>query len=152
MEDFVTWVDTSKLKRTIMQYNDEVCENLLRGVTPLLTFVSPNSSMISTFFELVWCPCKCYTRLHLPQPSRGCEQDGMSGPPPLRLDVPNEAESLLVSVFAPTFRFGVQDVYLLARMKRRLRFSKFFRVTFVASQSQSDGPQAFETKLARDLG
>lgn len=24
MEDFVTWVDTSKLKRTIMSYNDEV--------------------------------------------------------------------------------------------------------------------------------
>lgn len=24
MEDFVTWVDTSKLKRTIMRYNDEV--------------------------------------------------------------------------------------------------------------------------------
>lgn len=24
MEDFVTWVDTSKLKRTVMQYNDEV--------------------------------------------------------------------------------------------------------------------------------
>ena len=24
MEDFVTWVDTSKLKRTIMKYNDEV--------------------------------------------------------------------------------------------------------------------------------
>ncbi|PPQ63959.1 hypothetical protein CVT24_009082 [Panaeolus cyanescens] len=24
MEDFVTWVDTSKLKRTIMQYNDEL--------------------------------------------------------------------------------------------------------------------------------
>ena len=24
MEDFVTWVDTSKLKRTIMNYNDEV--------------------------------------------------------------------------------------------------------------------------------
>jgi hypothetical protein len=28
MEDFVTWVDTSKLKRTIMQYNDEVLFNL----------------------------------------------------------------------------------------------------------------------------
>lgn len=30
MEDFVTWVDTSKLKRTIMKYNDEVriCLNL----------------------------------------------------------------------------------------------------------------------------
>lgn len=25
MEDFVTWVDASKLKRTVMQYNDEVC-------------------------------------------------------------------------------------------------------------------------------
>lgn len=25
MEDFVTWVDTSKLKRTVMSYNDEVC-------------------------------------------------------------------------------------------------------------------------------
>lgn len=24
MEDFVTWVDTSKLKRTVMSYNDEV--------------------------------------------------------------------------------------------------------------------------------
>ena len=24
MEDFVTWVDTSKLKRTVMEYNDEV--------------------------------------------------------------------------------------------------------------------------------
>ncbi len=24
MEDFVTWVDTSKLKRTVMKYNDEV--------------------------------------------------------------------------------------------------------------------------------
>jgi hypothetical protein len=24
MEDFVTWVDTSKLKRTILAYNDEV--------------------------------------------------------------------------------------------------------------------------------
>lgn len=25
MEDFVTWVDTSKIKRTVMQYNNEVC-------------------------------------------------------------------------------------------------------------------------------
>jgi U3 small nucleolar ribonucleoprotein protein IMP3 len=25
MEDFVTWVDTSARKRTIMKYNDEVC-------------------------------------------------------------------------------------------------------------------------------
>jgi U3 small nucleolar ribonucleoprotein protein IMP3 len=24
MEDYVTWVDTSKLKRVVMQYNDEL--------------------------------------------------------------------------------------------------------------------------------
>jgi len=24
MEDFVTWVDSSKLKRTVMKYNDEL--------------------------------------------------------------------------------------------------------------------------------
>jgi hypothetical protein len=29
MEDFVTWVDTSELKRTIMRYNDEVRRLLL---------------------------------------------------------------------------------------------------------------------------
>lgn len=28
MEDYVTWVDTSKLKRTIMRYNDEVSDAL----------------------------------------------------------------------------------------------------------------------------
>ena len=27
MEDFVTWVDTSKLKRTVMRYNDEVSDS-----------------------------------------------------------------------------------------------------------------------------
>ena len=31
MEDFVTWVDTSKLKRTIMSYNDEVSLQGLQG-------------------------------------------------------------------------------------------------------------------------
>ena len=25
MEDFVTWVDTSKIKQKIMKYNDKVC-------------------------------------------------------------------------------------------------------------------------------
>ena len=30
MEDFVTWVDTSKLKRTIMTYNDEVSRKNVR--------------------------------------------------------------------------------------------------------------------------
>lgn len=33
MEDFVTWVDTSKLKRTVMSYNDEV-RFLLTRVDP----------------------------------------------------------------------------------------------------------------------
>ncbi len=32
MEDFVTWVDTSKLKRTIMRYNDEVSAYSCRPV------------------------------------------------------------------------------------------------------------------------
>ena len=32
MEDFVTWVDTSKLKRTIMQYNDEVRSRIFISV------------------------------------------------------------------------------------------------------------------------
>ncbi|KAJ3932157.1 MAG: hypothetical protein NXY57DRAFT_1004296 [Lentinula lateritia] len=33
MEDFVTWVDTSKLKRTIMTYNDEVREYLVYSLS-----------------------------------------------------------------------------------------------------------------------
>ena len=36
MEDFVTWVDTSKLKRTIMQYNDEVCFPVSRNFSRLI--------------------------------------------------------------------------------------------------------------------
>ena len=39
MEDFVTWVDTSKLKRTIMRYNDEVSSRLdLPDPVTLTTF------------------------------------------------------------------------------------------------------------------
>lgn len=48
MEDFVTWVDTSKLKRTIMQYNDEVRFNLFFfhcSLTPA------NSWTISIFYR-----------------------------------------------------------------------------------------------------
>ena len=48
MEDFVTWVDTSKLKRTVMAYNDEV--SLRIPSSPLL--ISP-SSTISTSCEPV---------------------------------------------------------------------------------------------------
>lgn len=45
MEDFVTWVDTSKLKRTIMKYNDEVSSfTLLIG-----TSNGTRSSTISIF-------------------------------------------------------------------------------------------------------
>jgi hypothetical protein len=39
MEDFVTWVDTSKLKRTIMAYNDEV-SNPTDGLIILTAFRS----------------------------------------------------------------------------------------------------------------
>jgi hypothetical protein len=37
MEDFVTWVDTSKLKRTIARYNDEV-RALYRGADETLIY------------------------------------------------------------------------------------------------------------------
>ncbi len=39
--------------------------------------------------------------------------------------VPNEAESLLVSVFAPTFRFDVQNVYL---PRENEKTSTFFEI------------------------
>ena len=48
MEDFVTWVDTSKLKRTIMQYNDEVCFNLFYFHCSL---TQVNSWTISIFYS-----------------------------------------------------------------------------------------------------
>ncbi len=47
MEDFVTWVDTSKLKRTILSYNDEVS-----GFSVLMMHLMVNntrSSMILIF-------------------------------------------------------------------------------------------------------
>lgn len=50
MEDFVTWVDTSKLKRTIMRYNDEV------GAVPACALYSGayrfRSSTTSTCYNL----------------------------------------------------------------------------------------------------
>lgn len=41
MEDYVTWVDTSKLKRTIMTYNDEV--------RSLIYIPLPTTVLIDTF-------------------------------------------------------------------------------------------------------
>lgn len=41
MEDFVTWVDTSKLKRTVARYNDEVCA-LLSGAGETLSAIWPS--------------------------------------------------------------------------------------------------------------
>ena len=38
MEDFVTWVDTSKLKRTIARYNDEV-RTLFQGADETLIYI-----------------------------------------------------------------------------------------------------------------
>ena len=45
MEDFVTWVDTSKIKRTVMNYNDEVGGNaiftiLANKTLSLMTLIS----------------------------------------------------------------------------------------------------------------
>lgn len=47
MEDFVTWVDTSKLKRTVMKYNDEVCDSFLRNET------RSDSALVGRFRSLV---------------------------------------------------------------------------------------------------
>ena len=41
MEDFVTWVDTSKLKRTVMKYNDEVCSQVFLNSIPFHSKISP---------------------------------------------------------------------------------------------------------------
>ena len=53
MEDFVTWVDTSKLKRTIARYNDEVCMLFSvceRNTEPRLFL--PSSSTISIYYDV----------------------------------------------------------------------------------------------------
>jgi U3 small nucleolar ribonucleoprotein protein IMP3 len=44
MEDFVTWVDTSKLKRTVMAYNDEVSPSVTSPIS-LLTGSSSTTSI-----------------------------------------------------------------------------------------------------------
>ena len=57
MEDFVTWVDTSKLKRTIMKYNDEVSkpsylsspDALSANLVPLLVAALVSSWTISIY-------------------------------------------------------------------------------------------------------
>lgn len=48
MEDFVTWVDTSKLKRTIMNYNDEVSDRLQKSHIFLTIF---QSSTITIYYD-----------------------------------------------------------------------------------------------------
>lgn len=45
MEDFVTWVDTSKIKQHVMNYNDEVCF-LLSHALQLLHFISNVGSVM----------------------------------------------------------------------------------------------------------
>lgn len=56
MEDFVTWVDTSKLKRTIMKYNDEV--RYQYGILGLL-YTNPCCS-------LSWTTSTCYSTTIIP--------------------------------------------------------------------------------------
>lgn len=50
MEDFVTWVDTSKLKRTIAKYNDEVCISFFQDEDETLSYL-PSSSTISICYD-----------------------------------------------------------------------------------------------------
>jgi U3 small nucleolar ribonucleoprotein protein IMP3 len=50
MEDFVTWVDTSKLKRTIMSYNDEVKEFSYFHIHSILLMCTFLNSWTTTIF------------------------------------------------------------------------------------------------------
>jgi U3 small nucleolar ribonucleoprotein protein IMP3 len=52
MEDYVTWVDTSKIKRKIMKYNDKVRMNNIKRDVPLLTRCF-YSWMISIYCKLL---------------------------------------------------------------------------------------------------
>ena len=65
MEDFVTWVDTSKLKRTIMQYNDEV-----RNIATLLFGILSDEICASwttmTFSRAFASPLIYYALYHVP--------------------------------------------------------------------------------------
>lgn len=66
MEDFVTWVDTSKLKRTVMAYNDEVCPSATFPVSSLTTY----SSTISICCEpSLLSACRARFASPLPMPS-----------------------------------------------------------------------------------
>src|ERR1700733_1848294 len=53
MEDFVTWVDTSKLKRTIMKYNDEVGipDNFLIHIAPADAISLPSLTTSTSFSQ-----------------------------------------------------------------------------------------------------
>ena len=51
MEDFVTWVDTSKLKRTVMAYNDEVCISFMFSMSYRMIECVFSSSMTSTCYN-----------------------------------------------------------------------------------------------------
>ena len=70
MEDFVTWVDTSKLKRTIMRYNDEVSR--IRTCEVWVVPYSCSSWTISTCSDallsnlVLLVPC---VSLHPPRPA-----------------------------------------------------------------------------------
>lgn len=53
MEDFVTWVDTSKIKRKIMKYNDKVrnCTSaLLPGVFDVICCIRNGTTLTRSFF------------------------------------------------------------------------------------------------------
>lgn len=62
MEDFVTWVDTSARKRTIMKYNDEVGDNGSERATPLTPSFSARRLRSALDFAVV---CMYQYLLHL---------------------------------------------------------------------------------------
>ena len=68
MEDFVTWVDTSKLKRTIMNYNDEVHPHNPLSFHSHLTHTFSSLTTSISFNPLLKIPLNVHHRRQHSQP------------------------------------------------------------------------------------
>lgn len=53
MEDFVTWVDSSKIKHHIMKYNDKVCYALMSSMYTLM-YVCSLTTLIFSDLNCLW--------------------------------------------------------------------------------------------------
>lgn len=98
MEDFVTWVDTSKLKRTIMKYNDEA---------------SYQYSILDLFYtelwlSLSWTTSTCYSTLIIPFSFLWCTcMSERTGPYIFRARLPTSPACIQKSTQHEPFRIDI---------------------------------------------